>query len=274
MHIASKDRVTELTVLLHSLLSQEFQDFDVVILDDGYGKPIKHNFKFLHDVIGRLRITGHGVFLLRNDVSYGVCNARKKLLEDDPWKDNELVLRVDDDTVCDKHFLGRLVDCFSDDSVGIVSGITPGFGGPDVLRDCEMLGGVVNRMIVNEEGKIEKYADDCGVLYDTSKSENVVLPAHNFRSNALIRRSLHDSISYEEGLSPVCFREEAFLSLRALMNKWKIVVNLDAINWHAHCMSGGCRHPNYASLVASDQACFERFVKDNKDKLREVLVCD
>ena len=58
IHIASKDRASELAILLNCLRYQTYQDFDIMILDNAYGTPLSSSFPFLHAVIGRLKIEG------------------------------------------------------------------------------------------------------------------------------------------------------------------------------------------------------------------------
>ena len=129
---------------------------------------------------------------------------------------------------------------------------------------------IVNKIELSDEGDIKTYRDDCGYSY--MKDGKSVFLAHQFRSNALIKRKLIDEgLRYELGLSPVGFREEAWFSLRTLMAGYKIVVDLQAVAWHAPCQSGGCRYPNYAVMVQSDEQVFRKWVKNHKDVLKGVL---
>lgn len=269
VHIANRDRASELCALLHSLRAQTFQDFDVMILDDGSGTPAEFNNKFVHDVIGRLRLEGHGVRFLRNNFSLGVCRARQRLVDEDLWKENEYVLRVDDDNVLSADYLERLVKIMQDHpECGIVSGVTPMMCGPDLVREVIFVEPVINKIVLNAEGDVTYYGDDCGCLYDESK----VLRAHQFRSNALIRREVFSKVSYEQGLSMTGFREELFVSLRAMLAGWTVLVDTGAVSWHAHALSGGCRAQDYEARVQLDHEKAMNWIKDNKDKLKEVLV--
>ncbi len=269
IQITSKDRSSELAICLRSLRAQTYTAWDLVLLDDAWGTPIVSSFKFLHDQIKRLKLDGHGVTILRNNVSYGVCKARQKLIDEDPWKENPYILRLDDDQDLEPDYIERLVQVMEDfPQAGIVSGVTPMLAGPKLIRSSTLVKPVVNRIVLNEAGDIIWYGDDCGMEYD----ESLVLPAHQFRSSALIRREVFKNIKYEEGLSNTGFREEAWLSLRSLLEGYKIFVDTGAVAWHAPCASGGCRAPDYEQRVQMDHAKFCDWVKKNKEKLKEVLV--
>lgn len=265
IHIANKDRSSELAVLLSSLLRQTFQDFDVVILDDGSGTPVS-NFHFIQKLLTQLKIEGHGVHTERQQYSYGVCKARNLLLEIDPWKENKYVLRLDDDVWLEPDYIQRLFDIAeSDENIGIVSGITPLLGTPQQSIDTKKFNTYFcNEIVFDDGGNIVRYGDDCGLLYTDSK----IVIAHQFRSCALIKRSVLDDnkIRYELGLTNVGFREEAFLSLRIAWAGMKCIVDTGAIAWHCPASSGGCRNNDYQLCVNIDN---EHFVKWSKKMFKE-----
>src|SRR3990167_5058111 len=191
VHICTKDRHTELSILLHSLKNQTLQDFDIVILDDASGhEPLCA--KFVQDIVQRLRLDGHGVKFIRNNISYGVCKARNQLLEEDPWKENtNFVCRLDDDVILEPDFLRQLwLAMFETENVGITSGVTPLLSGPDFRREMKFASPIVNKIELSDEGDIKTYRDDCGYSY--MKDGKSVFLAHQFRSNALIKRKLID----------------------------------------------------------------------------------
>ena len=259
VHITSKDRSSELAILLHSLLNQTYKAFDICLLDDAFGTPIASNFKFIHDILNRLKLRGHGVQLIRNNISLGVCRARQQLVDEDIWKENPYILRLDDDQILEPDYIQRLVTVIEKNpKCGIASGVTPLFSGPDFRRDINNVVPIVNKIELDSNGSISLYNDDCGFLYDG----NVVLPADQFRSSALIRRELFDKgLTYPKGLSNTGFREEAYLSLRTILLGWRLYIDLGAIAWHAPAMSGGCRSGDYAARVQIDQNSFERYLK-------------
>ena len=219
--------------MLHSLLRQTEQRWDLLLLDDGSGS-IFQSAKPLMDVLSKIKLEGHDIRMLRNDFSLGVCRARQQLVDADPWKENEWIVRLDDDCILEPDYLERLHDIIIDEgykTVGIVSGVTPLFGAPPFVRETRFVSPVINKIEFDQEGNIVTYNDDCGLEYDMP----LILNAHQFRSMAMFRRELFDKVKYPRGLSPVGFREEAHISLQAAWEGWKCVVNLAAIAHHAPC---------------------------------------
>ena len=66
-----KDRPSELALLLQSLRTQTFQNFDVMILDDCSGTPLV-NYHFFNCLINRLKQENHKVFIKRTEFSEGI----------------------------------------------------------------------------------------------------------------------------------------------------------------------------------------------------------
>lgn len=268
IQVTTRNRHLELCVLLHSLRHQTYQEFDILLCDDASGQPILGQ-KFIQDIITRLKLEGHDVQVIRNDFSMGVCRARQQLVDADPWKDNPFIIRLDDDCILEEDYLERLHDLMiapkhgsldkPDFEVGIVSGVTPLFGAPPFVRETRFVGPVVNDCVFDKDGNVAKYADDTGLEYDLPK----VLFATNFRSMAMFRREIFKDISYQQGLSPVCFREEAFLSMNAILKGWKIMVDLGAVAWHAPCPTGGTRSnpQEYQRNVMMDDEKFRAWMK-------------
>lgn len=264
IQICTRDRASETAMLLQSLLTQTFTDFDVYILDDASGVPfgVQH---FVVNILNRLKMRGHKVSVARNAYSFGVCRARNALLGQGRSK---WILRLDDDQVLEPDYIERLVWCGENsENVGIVSGVTPLLGGADFYREPRFVGSVANRLTVSDDGDLLKHADDCGFLY----LEPGVLPAHSFRSSCLMRRV--EGISYPLGLSNVGFREEQHLSFEYLLRGFRIYVDLGAVAWHNPAPSGGCRLANYSELVALDDDSFRRRLKRlwSEGKLKEAL---
>ena len=264
VHVCTKDRHTELAILLHSLRKQTFQDWDLFILDDASGTGLL-KAKFLQDILARIKLEGHDVEVHRNEVSLGVCAARQYLIDADPWKDeNPLIMRLDDDCVLEPDYLEMLYheitsDCISK-NVGWASGVTPMFGMPDQKRDTKHVLPVINAITFDKEGNITEYHDDCGTGYVGA----VVALAHQFRSMALFKREMFTKgLAYEKGLTPVSFREEAFLSLRAAWMGYAGIVRTNAVGWHAPCPSGGVRRPEreYRECVSIDDERFRKWAK-------------
>lgn len=262
IHVATKDRLVELVLLLHSLKNQTYEDWDLYILDDASKTAITSD-RFVQNILTRIKLGGHDIELYRNENSYGVCRARQQMIDTDPYPDNAFILRLDDDVILERNYIDKLV-CGIEEGVGWASGVTPLWAQPNFVRNIEFIKPVVNKIEFDKEGNITKYADDCGYEYPWNISH---LPAHQFRSNALIRKEALKNVKYPLLLSPVGFREEAFLSLAMAWQGWKGIVIPSAIAWHAPSQQGGCRYPDYQQYVSEDNAKFyawakEQFVKN------------
>lgn len=256
IHVATKDRHSEIACLLVSLRTQTFQDWDLVLLDESQ-TPLELHVPTMF-LLNRLKQEGHHINYVRNDKSRGVCNARNLCIENDPFN-NEYICRLDDDVVIDPDYLEKLVNVIKS-GYDIASGITPLMNQAELVRDMERLKGKVNGLDFNDVGDITYYGDDCGMSYDTDE-KYCIAPADHFRSCAMYKSEIHDHFKYETNLSPVGFREESFFSLRARWLGYKIGVDLSAKAWHFVTPSGGCRFDNYPDLVRQDNETFVKWAK-------------
>ena len=248
------NRHSELALLLQSLRTQTYQNFDIMILDDGSGTSIS-TCHFLNCILIQLKMEGHGVKTIRNNQSNGVCFARNLLIENDTWN-NEFTARIDDDCILESDYLERLIRVI-DQGYDLASGVTPNMFQPIIERSTEFIKPIINELRLNEKGEIEKFGDDCGYGY----IEDEIIPTHHFRSNCLYKSKINKEIKYELGLSRVGFREESFFSIRMLWKGYKMAVDTKAIAWHIRTPSGGCRAPNYNELVQLDDNTFKLWVK-------------
>ena len=254
--VASKDRHSEISLLIQSLRTQTFQDWDLVIGDESK-TPITA-CHFLMCLVGRLRHEGHGVEIIRNEVSQGVCFIRNTLIEKNPWPENEYSARLDDDVILEWDYLSRMTRVL-EIGYDIASGITPHIIPPLWERNADYLDAslIINNIELDNKGNITKYTDDCGVGY----MQSITLPATNFRSNAVYKTEITEKVRYPQHLTKVGFREEAHFSIRAILQGYKIGVDTGAIAWHVQSGSGGCRCSDYAECVQLDEQTFRKYVK-------------
>jgi glycosyltransferase involved in cell wall biosynthesis len=265
IHISSKDRHTELALLLESLRHQSFQDFDVIILDDASGAPIGSSY-FIQYYLNRLKLEGHKVKLLRNNVSFGCCAARNKLIDEDSF-DNEYTFRCDDDVLLKEDYIERLVNVIEKYGYDMASGVVPHFGVPEMIRETKFISPIINKHELNDKGELIMNNDDCGYCYDKYE----VLPTDQFRTNCLYKSEINKKISYPVNLSTVAFREEGFFSMGAIIEGYKIGVDTGAICWHLQCPSGGNRRPDYAQCVQLDEETWRKWLKMKFDKHGDFL---
>jgi hypothetical protein len=256
--IASKDRHSEVALLLQSLRTSTFKNFNIYILDDGSGTPIT-SAHFIGCVINRMKLEGIYINVLRNSVSLGVSYARQFLCDElNKSKEGEnLALRLDDDCIVEPDYIEKLLEVI-EQGYDMASGIVPLIATPEIKRQTKFIKPILNKVEFNDLGDMTCFGDDCGYSYLTGE----IIPAHHFRTNLLYKIEINKKIKYENGLSPVGFREESFFSLRCAWEKYKLGVHTGAKAFHLQTPSGGCRHTNYAELVRQDDEKFRAWAKD------------
>lgn len=260
IHVCTKDRHSELALLLQSLRTQTYKEWDLIILDSASGNPII-NAAFLTALLNRIKLENHKVKLLRENVSFGVCQSRNHVIREDTF-DNPYTCRLDDDVILEPDYLEKLVEVINS-GYDIASGVTPLMMQPELERENKFVKPIINAIGFDEEGNITKFGDDCGYTY----MESEIIRAHHFRSCALYKSELHPY--YPENLSPTGFREESFASIRWGFGGYRIGVHTKAIAWHLQCQSGGVRSPDYAKRVQSDDQIFKEWVKKEYGRLSE-----
>jgi len=261
-----KDRPTELALLLQSLRTQTFQEFDIMILDDCSGSPLT-SYHFFNCILNRLKQEDHKVFIKRTDFSEGVSKARHKIIQWANEFDYEYYLRVDDDVMLEPDYIERLFKVIKA-GYDLASGVTVPMAGPTIRRESKFLNGIANRVILDEEGNYIMNGDDCGIEY----IDSVIIPAHHFRSCALYKSKIHERVNYcPTTLSWHGFREEQIFSYKLLLAGFKIGVDTRAINFHQMTPSGGERSTQTNENTIFNQKQLEIFTRENKDELRKLF---
>ena len=251
IHILTRDRFNELALLLQSLRSQTYQDFDVILVDQSKPAPIFSNH-FLMSIINRMKLENH-CFKIEIDNITGCCHGRNKCIEID-YFDNPLTLRLDDDVILEPDYIEKLMKGI--EKYDLVSGVIPILSQPEWIRKVEKIGKIINEHKLDSEGNLTEMKDECGYCYDEEK----LIPTHHFRTNALYKSN--KNLKYPTHLSPVAFREEGFFSLKAIIDfNYKLGVNTGAIAYHLQTPSGGNRCQNYSYLVQQDHQLFLNWIK-------------
>lgn len=254
-----KDRASELALLLQSLRTQTFKEFDIYILDDASQTPITQHH-FLSMLIPLITMEGNRIHYQMTEFTHGVSRARQRIVDWALEKPYTLFLRVDDDCVLMPDYIERLMKVI-DQGYDLATGVTIPFG-PAIKRNPRLLKGVINRIILDQEGNFLFNGDDCGIAYTQSK----ILPAHHFRSCALVKRAVHEKVKYyPTKLSLNGYREETIFSLKMLMAGFKIGCDTWAVNHHLMTPSGGER--GTMNMVPFNHSILLEFVKENKDQL-------
>lgn len=267
VNIATKDRPTEVALLLESLLKQTYQDFDIVLTDDGSGTPIQ-NYYFIQLLINKLKYDGHEVYTFRNNEPSGVSNVRQQGVDFfmNFMKHNYLA-RLDDDSIAEPDYLEQLMNVIKQ-GYDIACGVVPNFNVPSPVRDVKHVTPIIGYCELDNKGTLIANFDDCGILYN----DNKILLTPHFRSSALFKREVFAAgVDYKSRLSRNGFREEQIISFKAILKGFKIGCNTGAVLWHLNTPSGGER--DTMNMTQFNQQVFEETVKrmyeDNGDFIRK-----
>ena len=264
--ICVKDRPTELAMLLTSLYTQTYKDFDIYILNDQSGTPLQ-TYHFFNCIVNLLKMQEFKIYILNTEFPHGVSKARQRLVDESLKKDYKYLCRVDDDVYLEPDFIERLIKVIQS-GYDLASGVTPPMQAPTFIRNPKYVGDIINRVVIDNEGNYVFNGDDCGMCY----TDSVILPAHHFRSSALYKSEIHKKVNYlPTKLSKHGFREEQIFSYKCLIEGYKIGVDTGAIAWHQMTPSGGERFPDQVDLVQFNEVILKEFTKENKDKLKEIF---
>ena len=256
--ICTKDRPSEVGLLLQSLRTQFHQDWDLFIYDDRSGTPLLE-YHFIKCLINLLKQENHRVFILREEqIRYGVTKLRQKLVDKImELGTGEAILRLDDDNILEPDYIENLVKTL-DSGYDIASGLVPVAFQPSIRRQTKFVKPFIADIKLNKKGEIEKFGDDCGYMY----LEHEIIPSPHFRSMALIKKTVHEKVKYESNLGFCSFREEEFFSFRALIEGFKIGVHTGAIAYHLITPSGGERTPEFQNNLDFNHGLLNNFTKE------------
>jgi len=255
--IVSKDRANEICLLLQSLRTQTFKNFDIFIYDDRSQQPYFNNYNLM-SIVNRMKIENHNIEIIRNEINYGVTRLRQiavdKLLKDSK---GDLILRLDDDNLLEPDFVERLVKTI-DSGYDIASCIVPVLGAPDMKRDTKFVKPFIMDIQLDKEGNIIYFADDCGYSY----VQKEIIPTQSFRSMALMKKEVHKNVQYPLSLGNCSFREEQFFSFLAVIKGYKLAVDTGAIAYHINVPSGGERTQQYYGNIQQNHVRLNELSKE------------
>ena len=260
IHIATRDRWSELALLLQSLRTQTVQDWDLIILDDQSGTPLTA-CHFLINLFNRIKLEGHKIKILRNPISFGCCYARNKCIDEDDF-DNEYTLRLDDDVIIEQKYIEKLKNVIELNNYDMASGVVPLLGQPELKRETRFINNIMNEHQLDKEGNLIMNKDESAYCYIETK----VYPTHQFRTNCLYKSKINKKVRYPDNLTTVAFREEGFFSFAAIIAGYTIGINTTAICWHLQTPSGGNRRQDYAECVKIDEQTWREWVKSKFEK--------
>lgn len=252
-----RDRPTELALLLQSLRSQTYKDFNIFILDDCSGTPI-FNYHFMVCMINKLNDEGNHVYFKRNDFNLGVSKSRQKIVNWALEESNcELLMRVDDDVLLEPNYIEKLLKVIQS-GYDLASGVTPFIGQPQFKRESKFIKPVGNKVILDKEGNFIFNGDDCGMEY----IDEEIMPLHHFRSCALYKRHIHEKVDYDSRLTKHGFREEEIFSFKCIMAGFKLGLHTQARAWHLLTPTGGERFAESNEMIKINEQVLKDWVKE------------
>lgn len=256
--LPTRDRPTEVALLLQSLRTQTHKDWDLYIYDDRSGVPIQAHH-FLQMIIARIKLEGHNVIIWRNQIPLGVTRLRRNMVEKILEVSNgDALLRLDDDNILEPDYIERLVKCL-ESGYDIASGLVPHCGVPFLKRHTKYVKPFISDVKLNDKGEIVSFGDDCGIEY----IEKEIIPSVNFRSMALMKKEVMKNVLYEDNLGFCSYREEQFFSFKAILKDFSVCVDTGAIAYHLNCPSGGERTNEYYTGLQNNHNLLSNFCQKN-----------
>jgi glycosyltransferase involved in cell wall biosynthesis len=265
IHICTKNRAGELYGLLVSLLYQVHNEWDLILVDSS--NPAVTEWKFIRDVLMRMKLDGHAVKVIRDDSSKGVGRARNLAIESDDL--NAVAIRIDDDSVLNCDYVYQLVKTYEglkhdNIKVGAVGGLVPLLGDAGFVK--ELAPEIFNKLTFTNDSYVME--DDGAFQYADWDGMRTAIPSHHLRSSFLYEnQAIRDAGMHPEQYGSSGFREETYLSFALLMKGYKLFTNTRAIAWHEQAYFGGVRTADYAVQVKRCDDWFNKWVLENKNEL-------
>jgi len=253
--VPTKDRYSNLALLLWSLCEQKFRDFEVLIVDDSEDRRDIRELPYILPILKRMDSEGIPWSVLFGP-KRGPHFCHQLVLDETKC---EYILRLDDDTVCDKLALEKLVSAWENlDSKGDVGAIGPIVVDPSMPIEYRFLP-VGFRSFRKFQGRVEDTGWNTGDQQWRMHPDNEIQKVEHLYSSFLYSVEAGRKIGgYELSLNVVGHREETDFTYRMFKAGYKIYVQPESLIWHLRNPFGGIRTYNSDSLWAE---CQEKFIK-------------
>jgi FkbM family methyltransferase len=232
--IPTRNRLEPLLVLLDSIAKQTYQNFDLIISDDGDKYDLNAEIK---KYLPKLEFR----------VVKGPCKnlpSNRQCIIDNAH--TEIVAMCDDDHFMEPNCLEQLVKTISSsEQIGIVSAIWPNpneklrtLNYNDVKDQEEFLITIDNIDIGSHFWW--KNGTDISQIFQT---EPKILEMQTAGGGCLIYRKTAVQIAggFPQDLSVISFREDSDMSYRMFLKGYKVLLNPIAVAYHLREKQGGCR---------------------------------
>jgi len=251
--VPTKDRYSNLALLLWSLTEQSYREWDLTVIDDSEDRKDIREISFILPILRRMDRNGNKwrvEFGPRSGPHY--CHQ----LSVDKSRHSE-IFRVDDDCILSSNVLEELLKVLllSDKRIGAV--------GPIVL-DPMMPEGYEYLPIGYEsfkkyQGRIDEYGVNFGDHQWRRHPDDKLQNVQHLYSSFLYSVEAAKSIGgYDLEYDKPGHREETDFTYRLWQNGFKLIVNPKALVWHLRSPSGGIRTFSDSNLWEN---CQRRFIK-------------
>lgn len=248
--IPTRDRLDQLLNLLKSIQGQSYQNFELIVSDDGTIFDLEYEIKRAIPDLNFTYTRGPGISLPSN---------RQHIIE---MAKTELVIMCDDDHFMDFMCVEELVKAITqDDGIGIVSAIWPTANEEMLVVDyeqvkdkfefCGSLSGI------NENSDFW-WKNGCD-LFKASQKDPTPKEYEIAGGGCLIyrKRIIQEVGGFPLDYSRVSFREDSDMSHRVYLAGYKVLLNTRAVAIHFFAPAGGCRDgDNWAINFVSDGTKF------------------
>lgn len=261
--VPTRDRYSNLAMLLWSFCEQSYKEWDLTIIDDSEDRKDIREISYIIHSLKRMDKDGHQWRVLFGDKK-GPHYAHQKGLESSR---HSLIWRIDDDEVADRNCLKELVETYSlGNNIGAVGPIVLD---PSVDPNFEYLP-LGYQSFRRYQGKVNEYGVNFGEHQWRRHQDNKLQDVQHLYSSFLYRKEDADKIGgYELGYDLPGHREETDFTFRLWKEGLRLVVNPQALVWHLRSSQGGIRAFNDKQLWANCQEKFERKFNFKKGKNQE-----
>jgi GT2 family glycosyltransferase len=215
-----------LPVCLESLKTQSFDDFEVVVVDNG---SVDGSIEFLkreHPWVKTVPLEQNTGFARGNNVGFENCTG-------------DYIVTLNNDTRVDKNWLAALVKVADEHpEVGMVGSRICSFDNPDILDSLGVkicLDGMSRGAFRNQSFSELKVSGTLEILLPSACA-------------ALYKRRMLEEIGFfDEDFFAYC--EDTDLGLRGRISGWEALLNTEAIVYHKYSQTGGGFSPFKLYLV-------------------------
>ena len=238
--IPSKDRLLEISILLSSLTTQTYTDFDILIVNDCHGSNYSSN-KTFSSLCEVLKYLGHDVKIIEGD-RRGPHIAGQKIF--DSSEKYELIFRLDDDVCLEPDVIEELIKIF--DTYPNVGCTGPVYIDPALDIEKQWIPKDCPREFISEQCKVKWVNNNelflTGWAQTNQHHDLTPIQTEHLNSGFLYKREAVERIGgYFLDFSICGHREESDLSYRIFRQGYNLYIAPSAIAWHFHPMSGGIR---------------------------------